>query len=291
MSNEIDLVKNLSIENRATEMDKTSRRAFVRSIGKAMLSISVVGWVSTSAKMTLAACGEGVSDSACGSNYGSDGNCGMSDDPDNNCGLKYYNSGDFNCGKPSSGGVPTGGPNGTDRDEACMPAVSDSDNNCSIAQVPVGSYDIDESCNNNKDSSDMDQSCGDCDDNHQSDEHCGIPITTSTIDPDDLCGHQHAFSGSQDQACSTSVRDVGCGRHTTVYGGKWIDPDQSCSGSTVDMNCATMATDTNCGKASNPSTTSPDERCGSTGNPDVACSRYDKDESCGIAVGLDELQR
>jgi hypothetical protein len=278
MSSKIDLTKNYSDKNITSTTDQTSRRAFVRQIGKTILSITVVGWVGTATKKALA-CGEGISDSTCGNNYNSDGNCGVSKDPDNNCGIASYNSNDLNCGKSSSGGMPTGGPNGADRDEACMPASSDSDTNCSIAQIPVGGSDVDQSCN--ADGSDTDQSCGDCDDNHQSDEHCGEPIMGSTIDPDDLCGHQHVASGTTDHVCSATVNDVGCGMHITEYGGTWKDTDQNCTSvNPVDMNCSSAILDSNCGIKSNPSTTSPDENC-SMVDRDEACSRYDKDESCG----------
>jgi hypothetical protein len=139
-----------------------------------------------------------------------------------------------------------------------------------------------------------DESCGDCDDNHNTDEHCGQTTTGNTVDPDDLCGHQHwteTFGESQDGVCSTTESDVGCGAHTTEYGGTWSDPDQHCSGTTgtnADRNCSTLSKDDTCAALSNPSTTSPDECCGGVNDLDEACSRYDKDESCGNKNTRDE---
>jgi hypothetical protein len=222
--------------NNQNDKRQASRRSFIKRIGNTVFSVTFVGCVAMSPKIAYA-CGEGVSDSTCGNNYDGDENCGNSGDSDNNCGTMTQQSGDMNCGNASSGGGTTGGPNGTDQDEACTPSVSDSDNNCSIAQVPVGGVDEDQSCNTG--GSDTDQSCGDCDDNHNSDEHCGQTITGSTADPDDLCGHQHWWGGSQDQACSATVNDVGCGTHKTEYGGQWNDPDQSCTSTNpIDMNCS-----------------------------------------------------
>jgi hypothetical protein len=234
-----------------------------------------------------------VSDSNCGSNWfggPSDANCGIGKDPDNNCGTWNSSSNDGNCGKPSSGGVSTGGPNGTDQDEACTTSVVD--NNCSINQVPNNGAgaDVDGSCGNVY--MNPDESCGDCDDNHQSDEHCGKPIAGGK-DPDDLCGHQHyteIFGESQDGVCSTTESDAGCGAHTTQYGGTWVDPDQHCSGTTgasADRNCSTLSNDDTCAALSNPSTTSPDENC-SLSDSDDACSRYDKDESCSMNYSKDD---
>jgi hypothetical protein len=273
-------------DNQNSNKDNTSRRTFIRNVGKTVLSITVVGIVVGSPQIARA-CGEGVSDSNCGNNYDADNNCGVSSDSDNNCGTNSQQSNDMNCGNASSGGVATGGPNGTDQDEACTPSSSDSDSNCSIAQVPVGGVDEDQSCNTG--GSDTDQSCGDCDDNHNTDEHCGQTTTGTTVDSDDLCGHQHWLGGSQDQACSATVNDVGCGTHKTEYGGQWNDPDQNCTSTNpIDMNCSSAVMDSNCGEASNPSTTSPDENCNNSSDHDEACSRYDKDQSCGMNYSKDE---
>jgi hypothetical protein len=204
--------------NSQNNKEQTSRRSFIKRIGNAVFSVTVVGWIAMSPKIAYA-CGEGVSDSNCGSNWfggSSDANCGIGEDPDNNCGTWNSSSNDGNCGNPSSGGVSTGGPNGTDQDEACTTSVVDS--NCSINQVPNNGTgaDVDESCGNVY--MNPDESCGDCDDNHQSDEHCGKPMAGGK-DPDDLCGHQHyteIFGESQDGVCSTTESDAGCGAHTTA---------------------------------------------------------------------------
>ena len=289
-SNTNDLSKSQSNENDVSGVEKTSRRTFVRKVGKTLLSLTVVGSVATFPKMALA-CGEGTSDSNCGGWWTTDANCGVSGDRDESCGTWMGSpTTDANCGKSTTGGG-TGGPNGTDMDEACSTSVNDE--NCSIAQIPnngTAGPDVDESCGKWFVTHNPDQSCGDCDDNHQSDEHCGQQLPRGGIDPDDLCGHQSMIGGTPDAACSATVQDVGCGTHTTHYGGTWTDTDQSCAGPTgpdADRNCAALTNDSTCGDPSNPSTTSPDENC-STTDMDEACSRYDKDESCGVGNTPDE---
>jgi len=78
-SSETHLANSQTTKKDDSKGQKTSRRAFVRQVGKHLLLITVVGWVATSSK-TAFACGEGVSDSTCGKNHSSDATCQSMDE-------------------------------------------------------------------------------------------------------------------------------------------------------------------------------------------------------------------
>ena len=228
-------------------------------------------------------------DESC-SKTNADDNCGSKattpHDIDQSCTEKSH---DDNCGNDGKSG-----PQGSDADENC--SASATDNNCQTDHKHPYGLDPDESCTSS--GTEQDESCGDCDDNHkgcpfeQSDQHCGKPLG-GDIDPDSNCGHQHLYPklapSSEDQVCSLSYSDVGCGVHKTKYGGTWEDDDQSCDPATdSDANCTPpqrgpAEIDGSCDQKANPSTTSPDESCSIVGTPatDEACGHYDADENCG----------
>lgn len=175
-------------------------------------------------------------------------------------------------------------------DSACSATLNDG--NCFIKQLPGSAKDPDQNCSAT--SVDRDQSCGDCDDHHESDEHCSSSLKGGGADPDEMCGHAHVFGLDEDNNCSKSVPDVGCGVHNTSYAWTPNDPDQHCPAPAPDnLDCTNaQGVDTNCNAKTFPSTTSPDEKCGtSVGNVtdwDSACSLYDADESCGANNTEDE---
>lgn len=251
---------------------RESRRRFVRRVGAAVFSIVIVDIAheSTVIAQGSTVCNATVGDASCSSSS-IDNNClGQGGDTDNNCVAGQ--SIDGNCGKTPQTGAPTSGPGGTDPDQAC--AAGDRDANCGVTQGKgSGVYDEDQSCSKTQ----TDNSCGDCDDTHQRDQTCGNKVN-GVVDPDNLCGHASWSGGTEDAACSATVKDVGCGQHNTIYN-DWKDTDQSCVGGAVDSNCSTAATDATCKATANPSTTNPDESCSVT-SADAACSHYDADESC-----------
>jgi len=257
-----------------------TRRRFIRKVGAGLVSITVVDLLF--GIRPAFACGEGISDATCGgSAYNADENCGVSGDSDNNCGTNAQNSNDMSCGKSTSGYATAVPPNGTDSDEACMSASSDSDSNCGISYNPTPNVDVDNSCNTG--GGDTDQSCGDCNDNHQTDNHCGEQLTGGGTDSDELCGHQHLLGqGTTDSVCNANVPDVGCGTHSNDYSPllDWTDEDEYCSTTNEDRNCSATTSDSTCGASHSPSSTSPDENCSAT-DADEPCSLYDRDESCG----------
>ncbi|QDV52351.1 hypothetical protein [Gimesia fumaroli] len=253
-------LENTDVSN--SDDDTLSRRRFIRKVGGATFAITLFDIADFSMNVAAAAgCGSGTSDAAC--------NTGSPATPDSN------------CGQTASPGFNTSGPNGMDHDEAC--SATDNDGNCQMSQLPNAGNEVDENCSAT--SIDADQNCGDCDDHHQTDEHCSKGLATGGTDPDEMCGHQHNIGLAEDQNCSATVTDVGCGVHTTSYGGTDRDTDQHCVGGNADMNCASSAgVDSNCNASTFPSNTSPDERCGTvagaTTDYDAACSHYDADESC-----------
>jgi len=279
------------------ERDQTRRR-FIRLVGGSVFALAVLDIPDIGANQALAqsggGCGSGTADQSCsGSN--NDENCGLGTpvDQDNSCSSlnndESCNSapGDYDQSCSSSnndeacGQGSTQSPTGKDPDATC--SSTNSDEGCSISQVPAPSNDGDQNCNATN--ADADQACGDCDDNHDSDEHCGRPLNGAT-DADDLCGHQHWVGHDEDDTCSATTSDQGCGTHTTVYGGTDDDPDQHCVNGNADMHCTAPGPDSNCDAATNPSTTSPDETCGAA-DPDQACGHYDADESCS-ATAVDQ---
>lgn len=242
------------------------RRKFLRRLGVGLFAITILDIPdSLQHKAFAAGCGNGVSDA----------NCNVS------------SAVDANCGQTASAGFNTGGANGKDADENCSASSPyDIDSNCQRTQLPNPGGDPDASCSATNPS--RDQSCGDCDDDHDpdGDQHCGASLPGGGSDSDELCGHQHVVQGTEDQACSTSVRDSGCGTHSAAYGMLglvgWTDPDQSCGKTQADQNCSTSPNgDATCNSSASASTTSPDEGCSQT-QIDNACSHYDADESCGF---------
>lgn len=251
------------IPGRAIAGDR-SRREFFRDVGGAAFAILLVDIADNSLRSAYAqdGCGTGTSDA----------NCNVSGAPDQN------------CGQAASAGFNTGGPAGTDRDEAC--SLTDNDGNCSIAQLPKANDNKDPDQNCAKMSEDADQSCGDCDDNHEADERCGkSPPGGGMKDADELCGHESGVGLDTDDVCSATDVDSGCGKHSTTYGGlPNNDVDQHCVVPNADLNCSSLDADNNCNMKTFPSTTSPDENCGQPSgggiDSDEACSHYDMDESC-----------
>lgn len=280
-----------------------NRRSFIRNVGKTLFSFTVVGFIAGSplhiVAQTDVTCGDGNPDDACkkspvggGWVRSVDANCGVSKDPDESCEstpLGTVTDPDKNCGQPSKGGVPTSGPKGNDTDEHCGEYLAsgdvDPDDNCSISLMPKPASDPDGSCELIEGA--KDNSCGDCDDHHDTDDNCGETLSNGKIDEDELCGHQHAVGGTEDEVCMQKLgKDSGCGVHKAAYSiFAFNDPDQSCGTqfSTVDMNCSakSKATDETCTETpiAMPATTSPDEKCSLTDH-DGQCSRYDQDESC-----------
>lgn len=278
-----------------------SRREFLRTVGATVFSVALVDVADPAMVADVAFAQSGCStvtpDAACSASN-TDEHCGYAKpgggvDKDESCSTsandescQSANTGevdescstsnaDDNCGRPYNGDTKY-----SDVDESCQ-AVN-TDENCQIQQVPKPQHDADQHCTAT--GGDADASCGDCDDTHESDEHCGKPLAGGATDPDDMCGHQHWVTHHEDQVCSATQADVGCGIHTTVYGGTDTDPDQHCTGTNADMNCTGKASDANCTPYPNPSTTTPDEGCNTTGDVDSACGHYDADESCGGAA-------
>ncbi len=184
------------------------------------------------------------------------------------------------CG---SGGTPPFGA----ADAFCSAFVKD--DNCGITQLPNPEKDHDQQCAAPLyTGTDPDQSCGDCDDIHDSDQHCSKPLPNGSADPDELCGHQHNATSNEDDNCSATVSDAGCGTHKTKYNvpGTSNDTDEHCVGQNTDMNCSNSTEDATCNTKTFPSTTSPDENCRAgtegTQDKDEACSHYDQDESCNV---------
>ncbi len=198
-------------------------------------------------------------------------------------------------------GVPT--EEGEDRDSSC--GDGEADESCSISSTEGGSgNDVDQNCGTATGGGnvDGDNACGDCDDDHDADGSCNQSVGGST-DSDEMCGHAHLPGGGidEDQTCSATTADNGCGNHDTVYN-EVNDPDQHCPdgvtpGTTQDsdQNCTGQVADATC--AANPPAyaSSPDEMCSST-EIDGACGNggsagynpaYDEDASCGGA-GLGE---
>jgi hypothetical protein len=258
-------------QNAFPSQDKRDRRQFIRQAGKVVFSIFVLDVVhATTLAQYDPPCSATATDSSCSST-----------DEDQHCGQ-------------TSGTPPV-----KDPDQSCnaTPAGS-TDQNCNVSQqtkTTGASHDEDQHCGVG---GAADQACGDCDDNHDSDEHCNKPLAGGGTDSDELCGHQHVFSGSQDQVCSATAPDQGCGSHDGGYGfggTDFDDPDQHCNPSATpavaDQNCSSQTSDSNCNSATNGSTTSPDEKCssgsGATADQDAACGHYDKDESCN-ATNTDE---
>lgn len=166
------------------------------------------------------------------------------------------------------------------------------DQSCELvpgASSETAQHSPDENCG----SGDQDNACGDCNDDHDTDQNCG---TGSGQDTDELCGHAHYATGAEDQACSATNADAGCGDHNTTYNvDTFNDTDEHCDqnltpGTTADsdQNCAGQVADATCGVHTPAYSTSPDEMCSST-EYDGACGpggslnsdpAYDRDESC-----------
>jgi len=233
------------------------RRRFIRQTGKVIFSVLVLDVLhSTALAQYDPPCSSTAPDASCSSSD-QDQHCGVSGDVDQSCNSTPAGSPDENCNMTQQSG-PTSGGAGHDKDQHC--GVGGSADNC----------------------------CGDCDDDHDVDGHCGqaLPAGGGT-DPEELCGHQHYIGVSEDQVCSATVADQGCGNHNGGYGtfGSSDDPDQHCVGGNTDQHCSASTTDDTCGSHTNPSTTSPDEGCG-VADRDEACGHYDRDQSCN-AVDTD----
>ena len=244
------------------------RRVVLTSVGAVVFSfaaIGVFGGEASAQKGGGSSCANG--DDSC---EGPDGDCDISAEPLDD------DDRDKSCGKGEA-------------DEACnlIPGASeekaghDEDQNCS---EDVGGGD-----------GDKDNACGDCNDNHDVDDNCGGTTDGGQPDSDENCGHPHYVGGDEDNACSQSTPDAGCGTHAPTYSPPWVDSDQHCDSSLTpgttpesDQNCSTEEADATCGNYNLPYSTSPDENC-DTDDLDEACGgpgtangdpSYDLDQSC-----------
>jgi hypothetical protein len=226
--------------------DPTSRRQFIRRVGQFVLSVVVVDVVTTTNPVFAV-------DPNCNQLL-PDANCNATDNPDEHCGIE------------------------NDQDQSCT--TTSQDENCHITTAQ--DHDKDQNCtatNNHADAA-----CGDPDPAHDTDEHCGKQGPGQPVDTDQLCGHQHFVGIDNDDNCSATVQDVGCGKHKAVYNPIAAnDDDQYCVNGNPDANCSAQASDAACSQPPQTWSTAPDEKCGA-GDTDEACGIYDSDEACGTAA-------